>query len=77
MSLKDVGAQQPEKLPRCPIGLALITLGQDDQDTLAAWLADSTKPSNWIENVLREYNFWVGKQSVARHRKGACGCGPC
>lgn len=77
MSLTDrVKAGAPRALPgpSCTIGRLLTTLPKAESAALRAMLEDVAWASSSILRALREEGHAIGKEAVARHRRGDCSC---
>lgn len=61
---------------KCPVGLAIRELDDDDRDTLlAAMSAGSGVPYSKITRGLKAAGYTVGDNAVSRHAAGECSCG--
>lgn len=82
MALKDQTIGHANHGPRCRVGTLLAALPVEDAHTLTAWMADEAIESTGIMRALKaEYAdtrpelVLPARDSIARHRKGDCGCG--
>lgn len=62
--------------PECPIAIIEQALDKDDRSALARVLADRAIDGTLIYKRLVAAGHKPGKDSVQRHRRGACGCKP-
>lgn len=76
MSLLDEFRQEQSsrKPVACRIAVALEQMDKDDADALVVALGDESIQHVTVTNVLRAHGYSMGKDAVAHHRRGQCGC---
>lgn len=59
---------------RCKAGQLLAKMPKDDASILINALSDLDTQTTVIVKALNEEGYPIGYDSVARHRRGLCGC---
>ena len=60
----------------CSVGTLLAALPKAEADALRGILADKAWTHESIFDTLIEEGHEVGRQTIGRHRRGQCRCGP-
>ena len=71
-----IADEKSSALPRCTVGAIIATASKDIVAELHTLLADESVTSADIASALTQVGHAVKPQTMRRHRRGECACGP-
>jgi hypothetical protein len=69
-----IAAEQSRRSSKCGVGVALKTLPPAEATELIAALADEVVQHTALSRALRVVDLTIHPDTIARHRRGDCGC---